>query len=355
MNQTRQERAKSYFYNMRRFHNHIKRELYNKYTNGITNLLDLACGKLGDLDKWISNNITNVVGYDINPDSIEEAKRRIDERDFNAMVYVKDLSRNVLDGNKKFDAVTSMFAFHYFFESNETFETIMKSIDNNLKYDGYFIGTMFDGEQIRKVLNKADYILNDNDNDNNTETRFKITKHHQFTNDLFGNKISVFLKDTVLDEPMDEYLVYFNKFVEVMKIKGYNLVESKMFNELYQNSFKLNDLSKKVSFLNRTFVFKRSAIKEKKEELKCNKETEYLIECDWYISIQEKILDKYKKSLTNKMNTTENKQAKNDYMFIRDNFKDIENVLKNDTISNSVKKYFSTVYQMYLLDINKYN
>lgn len=349
MNQTRQERAKSYFYNMRRFHNNIKRELYNKYTHGITNLLDLACGKLGDLDKWISNDIKNVVGYDINSASIKEAERRINERNFNAKVYVKDLSRNVLDGNKKFDVVTSMFAFHYFFESKATFDTIMKSIDNNLKYDGYFIGTVFDGDQIKKVLNRGDYILNDNN-----ETRFKITKYQQFTNDLFGNKISVFLKDTVLDEPMDEYLVYFNEFIDVMKTKGYSLVESKLFNELYQNHFKLNDLSKKVSFLNRTFVFKRNYVKDNEKELKCNKEEEYLVECDWDISIQDKIQDKYKKSLTSKMNITNNIQAKNDYMFIRDNFTDIENVLNSDIISNSTKKYFSLVYKMYLLDLSKY-
>lgn len=351
MNQSRQERAESYFYNMRRFHNNIKRELYNKYTNGITNLLDLACGKLGDLDKWISNDIKNVVGYDINPVSIKEAERRISERNFNAKVYVKDLSTNILEGNKTFDVATSMFAFHYFFESKETFHTIIKSIDNNLKHGGYFIGTMFDGEQIKKVLNQRNYILNDN-----YETRFKVVKCQEFTDDLFGNKISVFLKDTVLDKSMVEYLVYFDEFINVMKTKGYNLVESEMFNTLYQDRFKLNDLSKKVSFLNRTFVFKRISIEEKNvKELECNKEKDYLIECDWYISVQEKILNKYKKSLISKMNMTNNIRAKNDYIFIRDNFLNIESVLDNDVISNSTKKYFSSVYKMYLSELDKHN
>jgi mRNA (guanine-N7-)-methyltransferase len=50
---------------MRRFHNNVKRQLYDKYTKNIYKLLDLACGKGGDLDKWVSNNIKYVVGYDI--------------------------------------------------------------------------------------------------------------------------------------------------------------------------------------------------------------------------------------------------------------------------------------------------
>jgi hypothetical protein len=109
---------------MRRFHNNVKRELYDKYTREINKLLDLACGKGGDLDKWVSNNIKSVVGYDINERSILEAQRRVNEYKYSINtkvdVNVRDLSRNVIDGNKDCDVVTSMFAFHYFFETEET-------------------------------------------------------------------------------------------------------------------------------------------------------------------------------------------------------------------------------------------
>ena len=79
MFQSKSERAKSYFYNMRRFHNNVKRQLYDKYTKNIDKLLDLACGKGGDLDKWVSNNIKTVIGYDIDEKSIIEAQRRVRE------------------------------------------------------------------------------------------------------------------------------------------------------------------------------------------------------------------------------------------------------------------------------------
>ena len=58
-----------------KFHNYIKRKFINKYSG--TKLLDLASGKSGDLLKWRDNpKIKNVVGYDINSESIKEGKRR---------------------------------------------------------------------------------------------------------------------------------------------------------------------------------------------------------------------------------------------------------------------------------------
>ena len=67
-------RNNSYFINMRKFHNSIKKGLYDKYANGVSNLLEIAVGKGGDLSKWNGNNIKHVVGYDIDEKSIIEAK-----------------------------------------------------------------------------------------------------------------------------------------------------------------------------------------------------------------------------------------------------------------------------------------
>jgi mRNA (guanine-N7-)-methyltransferase len=333
---------------MRRFHNNVKRELYDKYTRDINKLLDLACGKGGDLDKWVSNNIKSVVGYDINERSILEARRRVNEYKYpintKVDVNVRDLSRNVIDGNKDCDVVTSMFAFHYFFETEETFNTIMKSIDNNLKEDGYFIGAMFDGESIRNVLKNNVYILKDKD-----DIKFKIEAYNQLNDNAFGNKISVYLKDTVLDEPMDEYVVYFDKFVSLMKERGYELVESKMFKDLDEKS-KMNIIEKSVSYLNRYFVFKRTS------KGLCKQESNYLTVCDWPFNIEEikreRLLKKYKKALDNKIMKASSSKDKIDYMFIRDNFEKYEDII--ETVSSiTVKNYFKKIYDMYIEDLKK--
>lgn len=361
MNQTKSERVQSYYYGMRKFHNAIKRNLYNKYTSNIDNLLEIASGKSGDISKAIDNKVKNIYGYDINEQSILEGKRRVSElknktKGFfpNVTMQVKDLSNEIIEEKDfKFDVVSAQFCFHYFFESTQTFETVMKSIENNLKDGGYFIGTLFDGESIETLLksNRNQLELSDIEG----EVRFKIVPKTRInSNSTFGNKISVFIKDTVLDEAMDEYLVYFNTFVDIMKTRGFTLVETQMFEELYKDYFKLDDISKQVSFLNRTFVFKRTKTKFKPLKQMCKQITEYLVECK-FETFEEQVLEKYKKAITHKMDNLNNDklQIYNDYKFIRDNFENFEKVMTDDDISRNIKDYFKIIHNMYLSTLAK--
>ena len=47
------------------FHNRVKRGLLQKFAGGKDRLLDLACGRGGDVLKWIDCNLKYVRGYDI--------------------------------------------------------------------------------------------------------------------------------------------------------------------------------------------------------------------------------------------------------------------------------------------------
>lgn len=135
----------------------------------------------------------------------------------------------------------------------------METIENNLKDGGYFIGTMFDGDLIRQLLK----INNEYELVDNGDIKFKLKVYNKLVDALFGNKLSVYLKDTVLNEPMDEYIVNFNRFVFEMRKRGFELVESKLFSELYElyevynKKCSLSDIEKNISFLNRSFVFKK--------------------------------------------------------------------------------------------------
>lgn len=340
MYQTKNERIKSYFYNMRIFHNTIKRSLYDKYTKNIDNLLEIACGKFGDLAKMIDNNIKHVVGYDINNISIEEGRRRIKEIKNKKHVpkielYTMDLSKNLIIHNVNqplFDVISAQFSFHYFFESEKTFNTIMSSIENNLKNDGIFMGCMFDGNSIKQLLNQGDFYLKDIDD----KTKFTIESKiiHE---SLFGNKISVFIKDTVLDVPMDEYIVDFDKFVNIMKTRNFDLIESKMFKEY--NNYNLNNIEKQVSFLNRTFVFK-------KRKTLCKNETTYLMKCEWSNeNYKHIILDNYIKAIEKQM-----KLYNNEYLIIiKDNFLNNEYLLT--ILTGNIKQWYIQVHNMYLNEL----
>ncbi len=266
------KRAETVFYRLRLYHNWIKRQVLNKYAGGVASLLDLCCGKGGDLDKWISGKIKYVVGYDINAESIREAKTRLAEKylDDNMRVEfrVQDLSKEPVsqemikaENNEasplSFDVVTSMFAFHYMFATEESFETILTSIKNNLKVGGYFIGCLFDNKAVTEMMGP-------NGSFESADGSFKIVRKTPPTRYLFGNRIEVFMNETVLDLPTDEFLVDFDQLVEVFHNEGLVLEETSMFDvgysawrEEYGNGNELSAVQQKISFLNRYFVFKR--------------------------------------------------------------------------------------------------
>jgi mRNA (guanine-N7-)-methyltransferase len=257
------DRQQSYFYNLRRFHNWIKRKLIDKYAYGSEYLLDLASGKGGDISKWIDAKIKHVKGFDIHEPSVIEARRRLADyntkNNIDVTFNVADLSSIVLPKlngrgtHNEMDIVTSMFAFHYFFKSPETLDTVLQSIENNLKMNGVFICCMFDGNAIFDKLGTR----------NTYETPFFKMKLKVISQDTFGNKLGVTMKETVLDNEADEYIVNSTEFINLMKWRGFELVETKMFAELYdewtQSIYKvhLKNLEKDVSFMNRYYVFQK--------------------------------------------------------------------------------------------------
>lgn len=256
MKEYEKNREKSKFYNMQRFHNDIKRKLINKYGSECSNLIDLGCGKGGDIHKWIDNNIKKVIGYDINEDYLKEARKRFDnikkEKNTNIEIDFQkiDLTKNVIPTESvKSDIITANFCLHYFFKDRKTFNILKKSVTNNLKNGGYFIGTIFDGKSLS-------HILNDNNNMQFNDL-FKIKKVN-IENKTFGDEIEVYLKDTIIENISNEYLIYFGKFLVEMEKSDYILVDTKMFYEEISNyKNKLQDHEKKFSYLNRYFVFKK--------------------------------------------------------------------------------------------------
>lgn len=252
-NNWQKQRQKSFYINMRRYHNYVKSGLYKEYTPN-KSVLEIAVGKFGDISKLYNNNVKQVVGYDINEDSIIEAKNRLlkypVEFQNKVELNVLDLSKNVLQGNQEFDVVSCMFALHYFFESEQTFNCLIESINNNLKSSGIFICVLFDGELVKK---RVSFPFND-------QEHFNIKLIHQ-TSSPFGNSINISIKDNAETNtnanynPDNEYLVNYTDFVTLMQFNGFDLLESKLFNTYEHSKFKLTKTQKDLSFLNRMYIF----------------------------------------------------------------------------------------------------
>lgn len=241
------------FFDMRRFHNFIKRKMLVKTVSDMQNptLLDLASGKGGDIHKWIDSNIRLVQGYDIDSQSVSEACKRFSKvvskpvnKNFNFSFEVKDLNKEKVQCNEKYDIISCFFAIHYF-------DNLKKFTDNFkdcIKKDGIVLITVLCSEELKDM----NYLYETFDK------KLKISK-------TSSKKLSinVKIKNSVLDKETKEYVVDKDNLVDIMKSKGFSLLESKLFTEYYPewNSLceenVLDYEERKYSFMNRSFIFKK--------------------------------------------------------------------------------------------------
>lgn len=165
---------------MRNFHNWIKSMLINEYLTKIKDgkkhnapvlVLDMCCGKGGDLLKWKKGNISHLICSDIASISLDQCKTRYEDmktrnnRDRNpgkiyGIEYIPaDCSRARLrekyrDPSMKLDLVSCQFAFHYSFESLPQAECMLRNAAECLAPGGFFIGTMPDANELMARVHK---------------------------------------------------------------------------------------------------------------------------------------------------------------------------------------------------------
>jgi ribA/ribD-fused uncharacterized protein len=295
------------------FHNRIKDDLYKENVKKDDTLLELAVGRGGDLNKWKRVKPSKVVGVDISLSNITSPTqgsavrylndRKNHPRDFTPpclfiegdmtaypLFDQEDKYMNILTGKEtgstaylkefegldKFDTISCQFALHYACESDEIFRAFAKNIQKYGK--DVFFGTCSDGKSIYSLLAGKKTHLFGSEKQVCGEYTKEYEDRESWSED-FGMPVKVFLES--FDRPAMEYLVPFEKVTQIMEEYGYDLVESKLFSELYSNQtgITLTTEQQTFSFLNRTFVFKRSTKKkeEPKVEVEEPKEEEKLV------------------------------------------------------------------------------
>ncbi len=241
----KKESVQSFEY--RRLHNHIKKQLYTKYTKHSDNLLEIACGKGGDIHKW---NCSYVLGVDINKNFINEAYNR-NTMCKNCEFKQIDISKELLIERhpeylfKKFDVCSIQFAIHYFFKSEETFLNLIKNINSCLKKGGFVIGTCMDEKVLKDINNNL----------------VSIKKGEQNNSD-FGNEIMVNFNNNsasssgILKGSNTEYIT--KNINKLFEDNGFSVVESLNFSKYFNSYNNIDALSfdeKIFSAMNKTFVF----------------------------------------------------------------------------------------------------
>jgi ribA/ribD-fused uncharacterized protein len=281
------------------FHNRIKDELYKQNVRKEDVLLELAVGRGGDLNKWKRVRPSKVVGIDISLANITSptqglAVRYLTDKRKNPRDYLppclfiqgdmtayplleqEDKYMPILTGKEtaptkylsqfenlvKFETISCQFAMHYACESEEVFRAFAKNLQKYGK--DTFFGTCSDGQSIYSLLvGKRSYLFG-----TEKQVSGEYTKEYddkETWTEEFGMPIKVFLES--FDKPATEYLVPFEKVCSILEEHGWELVETKLFSEIYasQTDITLTQEQQTFSFLNRSFVFKRSSKKVEKE------------------------------------------------------------------------------------------
>lgn len=173
------ERSKSMIIELRRFNNAMKSLMHHmafKFTEVSTpnkrepyRVLELGCGKGGDLPKYLRNDkVGLVVGADIADVSIEQCKERYNAmkqsngRCFRGEFFVADLTRVDIEKKlhelkifDKFHVASTQFSIHYSFESFEQAVRYISNAANNLIKHGIFIGTYPDGPKLLRLARES--------------------------------------------------------------------------------------------------------------------------------------------------------------------------------------------------------
>lgn len=298
------------------FHSFIKKRLIKSYSKNGNILLDVSCGRAGDVNHWLDSKLSKVVGIDYNRDNLENVNNGACNRILNMKMKKKnqlldniiliwgDSSRRYKDGSagkdelnkyyldvlygnidrelvtnsklklfyglgmKGFDLISCQFSIHYFFENIVKLNMFLKNISDNLNINGKFIGTCLDGQKVFELLKKNESVARYK---GKNELLWKIVKNYD-SEDLIND-------DTCLSLPIDVYMSSIGKTttewlvnIDYLSSKceefGMRLVKKESFNEIFEEqiiknkikygeSNNMSSVLKEYSFLNMSFVFEK--------------------------------------------------------------------------------------------------
>jgi hypothetical protein len=330
---------------LRDFHNRfIKTGLITSVANILphkASLIDFAVGKAGDLPKWTDARFGFVFGIDIDENNIKNRRDGACARYLNkkkekisnlplAFFIVGDVTQNIRETGEAFktaddqkiiqilyginerphndktvgngviklhnrakggfDMASCQFAIHYFFQTKDKLHGFLRNLTENVRKDGYFITTCYDGNTVfnmladREIEFEETYVLR-----KDNKKIFEITRMYKETGfadneSSIGYAIDIFQES--INNTIREYLVNFNYFIQLMEEYGFILCPiddldkmkwvggsaTGMFSELFDKmsamdmkivnaqyglaSF-MSPEEEVISFLNRYFIFKK--------------------------------------------------------------------------------------------------
>ena len=259
---------------LKEFNNYVKNYLIERVLSGLYKpfVLDLACGKMGDFFKYVKHGAFFLVGVDIDPDNLHNkndgaATRIVNNIDKNVNIsklatrtmlingdvtksiqggdagmdimnkyYLDILYGRVKSSNNKhrklfnnategFHMVSCMYSIHYMMNTEESLSGFLLNVSENLRDQGFFIGTCLDGPSLVKMFKGTGEIIGEVDG----ELVYKINKVEGeiYDNLTVGNKVNIYYE--TFNNMLPENLVDITYLEEKAMEYNLKLVESNLF------------------------------------------------------------------------------------------------------------------------------
>jgi len=265
---------------MREFHNWIKTVIINTYCSASANevggkpvrqsMLDIGCGRGGDLLKMYHARIGDYVGIDPDFEGIYSATDGAISRynflkgkfpDFGKVTYIqadgsvpfnseaqnkaipnlsnenKEMIDKIFTKNRKFDNISSQMVIHYLFGNTTSINNLIDNIKNFLKKDGYILLTLFDAATIHKNFDENNKITSTyTDKEGKRNILYEIVKKYSGEpSHIVGMPVDVHMS-WISEEGkfIEEYLVTRELMEKTMKKAGCRLVDTDLFANLFQ-------------------------------------------------------------------------------------------------------------------------
>ena len=268
-------RSKSPIIKLRNFNNIIKYMLLGDWVrrdgegDSPVVILDICCGKGGDLNKCEFVSVDQYIGVDISDASIREAFSRYsrnkarfipqhsqsikhrDTRRYNFEAYfatgdcfgktIPDILEpnfpGIIDNLFPVDCVSVQFSLHYAFENEEKINILLTNVSKSLRQGGTFVGTVPSSDFFREKITSRDYVTNGDFKFGNE--LYSVTFHEEPPADgvfrpPFGHKYEYYLKDAIDNVP--EYVVPFESFRALCEEYGMILKLKKNFVDVFNQN-----------------------------------------------------------------------------------------------------------------------
>eukprot|EP00803_Ostreobium_quekettii_P003826 evm.model.scf_2272.2 EVM.evm.TU.scf_2272.2 scf_2272:3469-9266(+) len=226
---------------LKNFHNRIKSQLIRRFGYRADKLLDLCCGRGGDIRKWFDAQIRFVKGVDLSASELAEAYSRLHEFTRNRQGFITKCEFEATDalGQKKFldeerpyDLITCFFSLHYFMAAEKSIQNLLFNVSMNLKKGGYFIGTCPDGNRVVQAICEASkrHELSEGSRGSLITRYMTLTARWEGSYKCFGSAYSFSIADTVTQGHGEslgsyEYLVFRSTLASVAATFGLKLVK----------------------------------------------------------------------------------------------------------------------------------